>query len=361
MRPHYRPDRTLPFSTDLRKEVTSYLDSTRDHRFGNTATWLKAGSLLVIAFALFLAAVHASGTVGFVVTYVGMFLAAVLLSVNVMHDASHGALSRFRPLNTLVMRAVSLPLGIEPAYWQARHVRYHHPYANIEHHDLDIAANPFLRQTPFQAWRPHFRFQHLYWPVIAALSMPYINWIYDWSDRLGRTPLARDWLLSGWRGWTLFIASKVGHFAVFLLLPLALQGHAVGYGTVIAAYLAGQMVASCILLSLILGTHWADAAFYLLPDDGCLSHTRDEHAFLTCCDWTTRPRFLGAWLGGLNHHLTHHLFPAHGHRHYPAIASIVQKLARQHGLPYREISYAELLASQQRFLRIMGQPPGNTN
>ena len=357
MRPHYLPSSHSPFSTELRREVAAYLASRQDHRFGNAATWLKAGSLLAIACVLFVLCFRAHSPATFFASYVGMFLAAVMLSVNSMHDASHGALSKSKWLNTFVMRAVTLPLGIEPAYWQARHVRYHHVYPNIEHHDLDTEANVFLRQTPFQAWHPHFRFQHLYWPAIAALSLPYINWIYDWSDRLGTTPLAQDGLLPGARGWALFIASKLVHFGVFLVLPLVLLGPTVGYGTVFAAYLAGQMLASSILLMLILGTHWAETEFYLLPADGRLPHTRDEHAFLTCCDWITRPTFIGAWLGGLNHHLTHHLFPGHGHRHYRAIAPIVERLARQHGLPYRAIGYAELLSSQQRFLRKMGQAP----
>ncbi|SDI66761.1 linoleoyl-CoA desaturase [Paraburkholderia phenazinium] len=359
MRPHYLPSSTSPFSAELRREVAAYLASRLDHRFGNALTWLKAGCLLAIACALFATCLCAHSAAGFLAAYVGMFLAAVMLSVNSMHDASHGALSRFKWLNTLVRRAVTLPLGIEPAYWQARHVFYHHAYPNLEHYDLDTEANLFLRQTPFQAWHPHFRFQHLYWPVIAALSLPYINWIYDWSDRLGKTPLAQDRLLPGVRGWVVFVASKLLHFGVFLLLPLLLRGHEVGYGRVFAAYMAGQTLASCILLMLILGTHWAETQFYLLPDTGHLPHTRDEHAFLTCCDWITRPAFIGAWLGGLNHHLTHHLFPGYSHRHYGAIAQIVERLARQHGLPYRAIGYAELLASQQRFLRQMGQPPGN--
>jgi linoleoyl-CoA desaturase len=95
----------LQFTTDLRRKVALYLDITRDRRFGNTATWLKAGNPLVIAFALFVATVCACGTVGLVVKYIGMFLAAVLLSVNVMHDASHGALYKFGPPNAIVTRA----------------------------------------------------------------------------------------------------------------------------------------------------------------------------------------------------------------------------------------------------------------
>ena len=60
--------------------------------------------------------------------------------------------------------------GRRSDYWRTRHVDYHHVYANVEHYDLDTEENGFFRQTPFQRWRPHMRYQHLYWPLIAALA-----------------------------------------------------------------------------------------------------------------------------------------------------------------------------------------------
>lgn len=349
------------FHGEAREAALIYLAARNDHRYGNAATALKTASLAFCASALFLLALRATGGVAFIGFYAAMEFAAVMLSVNSMHDASHGALFRSKLLNAITMRAVSLPLGIEPVYWQTRHVRYHHPYANIEHHDLDTAANHFLRQTPFQPWYPQFRFQHLYWPAIAALSMPYIGWIYDWSDRLGLTPLARDRLLPGLRGWVLFITSKLLHFGVFLVVPLLVVGPTIGYGPVFGAYVLGQCLASCILLTLILGTHWAETRFFDLSDGEPLPHTRDEHAFLTCCDWSFRSRFLNGSLGGVNLHLTHHLFPAYSHRHYPALARIVEKLAVRHDLPYRHLTYGELISAQQRFLRSMGKRPQEKN
>ena len=62
-------------------------------------------------------------------------------------------------------------------------------------------------------------------------------------------------------------------------------------------------------------------------------------------------------MGGLNLHLTHHLFPTYSHRHYPALAAIVERLAARHGLPYRCLSYGALLGAQYRFLKSMGARP----
>jgi linoleoyl-CoA desaturase len=61
-------------------------------------------------------------------------------------------------------------------------------------------------------------------------------------------------------------------------------------------------------------------------------------------------------MGGLNLHLTHHLFPGWNHRHYDALAGIVAQTAAECGQAYRCIGYRELIRAQQDFLRTMGQP-----
>lgn len=353
----FRNSQDEAFAVELRVAAKALIEDIDDHRYGNFLTALKAFVLAMLSAGLFVASLRAENALLFITLYAGFFIVSVLLSVNTMHDAAHGALFRSRTLNALTARIVTIPLGIEPVYWQARHVRYHHPNANIEHFDLDTAANRFLRQTPFQPWSPQFRLQHLYWPVIAGLSMPYIGWVYDWSDRFGLTPLANDRLLRGGRGWTLFLVSKLMHFGMFVVMPLTIVEPTIGYGAVIAAYVLGQTMASCLLLTLILGTHWADTNFYDVSDGKQLPHSRHEHPFLTCCDWSPRRPVLGALMGGLNLHLTHHLFPTFSHRHYPALARIVGRLAARHGLPYRCLTYRELLRAQQSFLKSMGQRP----
>ncbi|WP_245587277.1 fatty acid desaturase family protein [Comamonas composti] len=345
------------FSRELRTAARALLEQAGDHRYADAGIWLKIGLLLLGTLLFYGLALAAGSAWSFGVLYVLMHLCAVLLAVNVSHDASHGALSPRPWVNALAMRLAALPMGNEPVFWKQRHVRYHHPYANIEHYDVDTEANAFLRQTPHQAWYPWFRFQHLYWPVIAALSLLYVSLVYDWSDRLGKTPLAKDRLLPGLRGWAVFVFSKLAHLGLFLVLPLVLQGPQLGYGAILLAWLCGQALASWVLLTLLLGTHWAETEFFELDAEARLDHSRDRHAFLTSCDWQPRPGFLGHLTGGLNHHLTHHLLPGYSHRHYPALADKVRDLAARHELDYRRLGYFELVASQQRFLKAMGRRP----
>jgi linoleoyl-CoA desaturase len=256
-----------------------------------------------------------------------------------------------------VGRVVTLPLGVDPDYWRTRHVDYHHVYANVEHYDLDTEENGFFRQTPFQRWRPHMRYQHLYWPLIAALSLPYIAWIFDWSDRLDKTPLREKRVLAGRGGWTLFVLCKLAHLALVLVVPLIVGHlHGIGWGWVLLAYALSQMCASLLVVFLLLGTHWAQAEFYPAPTGDSMPQGWYRHNFATACDWQPEPRWLEHLTGGLNYHLTHHLFPGWNHRHYPALAAAVAEVAQRHGMAYRCIGYRELLAQQQRFLRRMGQP-----
>ncbi|HOI67940.1 MAG TPA: fatty acid desaturase, partial [Thiomonas arsenitoxydans] len=66
-------------------------------------------------------------------------------------------------------------------------------------------------------------------------------------------------------------------------------------------------------------------------------------------------------MGGLNLHLTHHLFPDWSHRHYPALADLIAHLAPEHSIPYQRPGLRGFLREQQAFLRRMGaRPDGDT-
>lgn len=343
------------FHRDLKRAAHACLAG--DHRYADTARLAKAALLLALCvgfYALslmqhqprrFSSAISCSWPWACCSTSTSITMLRITPSC-----ARHWA-------NRLVGRLVTLPLGVDPDYWRTRHVDYHHVYANVEHYDLDTEENGFFRQTPFQRWRPHMRYQHLYWPLIAALSLPYIAWIFDWSDRLDKTPLREKRVLAGRGGWALFVLCKLLHVALVLVVPLILcHLHGIGWGWVLLAYALSQMFASLLVVFLLLGTHWAQAEFYPAPAGDSMPHGWYRHNFATACDWQPEPRWLEHLTGGLNYHLTHHLFPGWNHRHYPALAAAVAEVAQRHGMAYRCIGYRELLAQQQRFLRLMGQP-----
>ncbi|MBC3219776.1 fatty acid desaturase family protein [Serratia fonticola] len=346
------------FHRELKRRAHAYLSGRNDHRFADVARWVKAIVLLLLCVGFYLLSLMQQQGLAFMLCYFAFVMMGMLLNVNVNHDASHNAFARTPWVNRLAGRLVTIPLGVDPDYWRTRHVSYHHVYANVEHYDLDTEENGFFRQTPFQQWRAHMRYQHLYWPLIAALSLPYIALVFDWSDRLGKTPLATEGVLAGRKGWAVFIASKLCHIVVVLVIPLVVcQQHGIGWQTVLIAYLLSQMLASLLVVFLLLGTHWAQAEFYAVPEGGQMPQGWYRHNFATACDWETSPKWLHHLTGGLNYHLTHHLFPGWNHRHYPALAAILAELAPRYAMDYRCIGYRELLQQQQRFLRTMGQQP----
>lgn len=354
----FQSARASAFRQALRDESESYLAQAGTRRFGDLALYLKGAVLLGLTALCYGLALRSNTAPLFCAWYIASLVLGMMLAMNTLHDAAHNAVFRSSRMNRVLLRLSSVPVGVDTDFWTIRHVHFHHTYANIEGYDLDTDPNPFLRQTPFHAWSPQYRYQHLYWPLVAALSLPYLNWYSDWLDRLGKTPVAAHSRLQGLRGALVFLFWKALHAAIVLGVPIWLMGqHGVGWGVVVAAYFVGQMIASCGLVALILGTHWAEVEFFQPGADGRMRHDWYQHTFHTTCDWSPRPRWLGYWLGGLNHHLTHHLFPTWSHRHYPALSRIVARLAAQHGLTYRELDYPQLLVSQQTFLKAMGRRP----
>lgn len=342
----------------LRRNAADYLNTHRSHRWADGWFWLKAMALVLCAVAAYAAILSAPTAGRFSVAYIGFIFVSMLLAMNLLHDAAHRAVFRSPALNRWLNRLIALPLGIDPDYWTVRHVHYHHVHPNVEGLDLDIEPNPFLRQTPFHPYHAHFRFQHLYWPLIAALSLPYINWVYDWSDRLGKTPIAHEKTLRGASGWLIFVSAKILHMALTLVVPILMLPH-ISIGLIVAVYFAAQLVASFFVVAMILGTHWADVEFFLPDTNGVMPHTWTAQSFYTAVDWQPRPAWLTYWVGGLNLHLTHHLFPTINHRHYPALAEMVERTAREYSMAYRKIDYPTLVKLQQQFLRRMGQAPSN--
>jgi len=354
----YSTAKESDFATALREQSQQYLSQAGDHRYADFSIWLKAFLLTSLTMTAYLFALHAQTLARFALPYAAFFFCTTLLAMNVFHDAAHHALCKSSAANAILMRIISIAIGIDPDSWQIRHVHFHHTYANVEHYDLDIEANAFLRQTPFQQWRPQYQYQHCYWPLIAALSLPYLVWYADWADRFGATPLVNKPQIATWPARITFVLAKLAHVMLALVLPaLYLHEHGMGIAAVVTCYFVALMLVSCLLVAMILGTHWADADFFLPPENGRFTHTWYEHAFYTACDWLPRPRWLAYLLGGLNFHLTHHLFPTISHRHYRQLAPMVEQLARQHGLRYRSLEYSQLWCLQQTFLREMGRAP----
>jgi linoleoyl-CoA desaturase len=82
------------------------------------------------------------------------------------------------------------------------------------------------------------------------------------------------------------------------------------------------------------------------------------HQFKTTSDFARNNKLLGWFIGGLNFQIEHHLFPNICHIHYTKLAPIVEKTAKEFGVPYNlKSSFMKALSSHISRLKELGKEP----
>ncbi|HKU94701.1 MAG TPA: acyl-CoA desaturase [Vineibacter sp.] len=279
--------------------------------------------------------------------------AALLLAINVAHDAAHDALTPHRRLNRIVQTVIFTLLGANAYLWRLRHVKSHHVFPNVNGCDMDIDENPFLRLSPNHRRRRYHRYQHLYAPfvfwLVALHTVFYQDFVYLAKKRLANM---RDIRHCGLQ-YAAFIACKTIYLAIVAGIPMVVLD--VAWWHVVVGAMAMSASASILFVMLLIGTHFAEETQFPYVDrDGCLAHDWAEHALLTSVDWSPQSRLAVFIAGGANCHVAHHLFPTVSHVHYIAISAIIRQTAAEFGLRYHCMTLPGLVRSHFRFLKRMG-------
>ncbi|WP_421994255.1 fatty acid desaturase family protein [Reyranella sp.] len=331
---------------------------SRGGPFATGGLWAKAA-----LYAAFVAASYGwllAGPSSFAATLAayGVFnLAALLLVLNVAHDAAHDSLTRHPRLNRVVGEGAFGLLGIDGHLWRLRHTRSHHLFPNVNGCDADIDHNPFLRLSPNHPWRRRHRWQHLYALPVYLLVHLHAIFVQD-AIYICQKSLAnlRDIRHSPARH-AGFVAAKLLYFAALLGLPIACS--TLAWTSVIAAYVLATAVTSLVFVLMLIGTHFADGNVFPVPDaEGYIGSSYVEHVFASSLDWAPTSRVATFLIGGLNAHVAHHLFPRISHAHYRAISRAIDRLARRHGVEYHRTGLAGMISAHFRHLRQMGRRDG---
>jgi linoleoyl-CoA desaturase len=81
-------------------------------------------------------------------------------------------------------------------------------------------------------------------------------------------------------------------------------------------------------------THVIDSTYF--PENRNEFDNWIHHIFATTADYATEKPLVGWLVGGLNHHIVHHLCPFVCHTHYAALTRIVKQTAEEYGVSYRQ-------------------------
>jgi linoleoyl-CoA desaturase len=339
----------------VRQRVRAYFDTTGRHRFGDWSVYGKGAlyaSLAASSYGLILFGGFGPWTM--LALAIGFGVSALLLSINVAHDAAHDALSPNRAVNRVVQAACFMLLGADPYLWRLRHVKSHHTFPNVNGCDIDIDSNRFLRLSPNHPRRGYLRAQHLY--------APFIIWLVDIDtvffkdiQYLFRRRLANmvDIRHPAW-AYAMFFVCKAAYLSIVVAIPMLVLP--IPWWQVIVGWMAMSFVSSALFVYLLIGTHFAEETdFPEFDASGTIDHDWATHALVTSLDWSPRSGLATFVAGGANAHAAHHLFPNVCHVHYRAITEIVARTASECGLRYNVTTLPRMIRSHFRFLRRMGR------
>ena len=344
------------FFHHLKAEVYGYFEKNKRSRYANTPMVVKTLffiGLFATSYALILFTNMASQWKLALCALHGISIAGI--GFNIAHDSSHGAYSSSRRLNRLLAFTMDL-MGSNSYMWDIKHNKAHHIYTNIEEFDEDIRGSALLRLSPHAPFRSVNRLQFIYaWPLYCFIYF-YIVWFYNFvqfrAERFGPFSQMRH----PKKEWIKLIAWKLFYVFYAVIFPIVWLGLDAG------SFLAGYGV-SCATAGFLLGlifylAHCVDHCFdFPLPNNSVVERSWVRNQLETTSNFAMRNPVVTWFCGGLNYQVEHHLFPDICSVHYHKISPIIQRVAREHGMPYKTFdSFGDAVHAHYRALKKLSKP-----
>jgi linoleoyl-CoA desaturase len=320
------------FPKVLRRRLDAFFSDGNISPKADLAMWVKiAVGLAVLAGSWIAIYTFKPDSWRFVGLYLLNAIAQTFLLLNIAHDSNHNAISSVRSVNKALNYVFDV-CGINSYMWRILHHRGHHSCINLHGEDDALTGRGVLRFTPHEPRTSLQRFQHVYALLMYALfSLDYVFlrdfecFFFPSHDYLKRAKHQT-------REYVILFAGKAFYLTYMLILPVVLLGKSpllVGLAFVLSHLIIGLSVALVFQT-----THVIDSTYF--PADRREFDNWIDHIFATTADYATETPLVGWLVGGLNHHIVHHLCPFVCHTHYAPLTRIVKQTAEEYGIPYRQ-------------------------
>ena len=358
-RPKYARGGDPAFSTAVHRRVDRYFRDLRVPRRGGAGVRAKTLILLALYVGSYLLLLSSSGLNPAGILLVALVFGAVnvLLVFNVAHDAAHNALFDDSRLNRLFSYTFNL-VGANAYLWAITHNQIHHAYPNVGDYDGDIHQQaPLIRVSPTVPRRWYHRFQAFYAPLAYMTYSLFLVFVKDYQD-IGILPKKGSRLLENLghplRQYVVFFLSKAGYYGLTIVVPFLVLD--VTWVQFLVGFLIVHAFMSLLLSVVLVPVHMVDEApFDTVSEEGTIEESWFIHVFKNTIDYSRTSRLANLLFGGLNTHLVHHLFPGVCHVHYVALSEILKETAQEFGIPYRDVTMPQAVASHFRLLARMGR------
>ncbi len=346
------------FSKELKENVNNYFKQKGISTYATPGMYVK--TLFCIAFEAGLYYLLVFGGFSTPINYLLWFLIGIsisLITLNVGHDAIHGAYSDKKWVNTLFSMTFNFN-GASSYMWSKMHNVAHHTHTNIDGHDQDIESVPFVRMNPHKPRKAYNKYQHIYGMILYGFAT--IAWVFikdykkffsnDVGNHSGEKHPAKEYFL-------LFFYKAI-YYTLFIVLPIMFIEQPLVHtilGFVLMHLVAGYWLAIIFMLA-----HTVDDATFPKPnEENYIENSWTIHQLYTTANFSVQNPVAGFLSGGLNLQVEHHLFPNICTAHYRKISGIVKETAKAHNLPYIEYpTFWSALKSHLRFLKRLGRTDG---
>ena len=326
------PASVSSFPKVLRRRLDQFLVDENISPKADAMMWTKiAVGLAVLAGSW--AAIYAlkPDSWKFFALYLLVGLAQTFLLLNIAHDSNHNAISSVPFVNKLLNYAFDV-CGINSYMWRILHHRGHHSCINLHGEDDALAGRGIFRFTPHEPRIPLHRFQHVYALFFYAMFSLHYVFVKDFEafffPTLGYLKRTRHPA----REYAILFAGKAFYLTYMLVLPVVLLGKSPLL--VAGAFLLVHLFVGLSVTLVFQTTHTIDGSYF--PADRSEFDNGVYHIFATTADYATANPLVGWLVGGLNHHIAHHLCPFVCHTHYAPLTQILKETAEEFGVPYRQ-------------------------
>lgn len=331
--------RSDAFSKQLSQRVDEYLKNNDFTKHGNWRILLKVPflfALFLVPYFLMIFGVVENAWLWFLCSAImGTGMAGIGLSI--MHDANHGAFSRYTWLNKLMCFSLEV-LGGNSMNWRIQHNILHHSFTNVQDMDEDIAPIGLLRFTPTAPHKRVHRFQVLYaWFFYGLMTFSWIvNKDFAQLRRFHKNGLLQSQHVTLRRALIQLLISKILYYSYILLVPFLLMD-GLSWWQWFIGFFTMHFVSGSILAFVFQVAHVMPETEFMTKDTYTEKNedvSWARHQMMTTANFSNWNPMLTWYVGGLNYQIEHHLFPDISHVHYPKISKIVRKTAKEFGVQY---------------------------
>ncbi|MCU7614135.1 fatty acid desaturase [Chryseobacterium sp. GMJ5] len=342
------PDDAKLFN-ELRKKVNQRVENIQENR--DIYIQLKAVVLPLIYIGLYVFALFNAERSGiYVMSFVLMGIALVLIYLNLIHEAAHNNIFKSKRLNGLVLKIFDF-VGANSYIWKKRHIASHHAYPNVDGWDTDIEQSGLLLIIPWIKAKGIQKYQHLFFFLVYPLYL--FNWMFirdfrDFFDK-ERVILKTQGAIPAIEK-VKMIAFKLFYFFYQIIIPIVF--FKVSVGLALGAWFLQVITASIFALFVLLPLHpLPDNAFPKLNEKNDLPFSWLNHQFEVTNDLKENNWFVRNLLGNFNFHVAHHLFPNYSYLYYNEITDEIEKFAQEHNLSYKRFPIFTALGKHVDLLR----------